>query len=57
MAAEHGDKPSSGLIALLGKALTDKDLRTKLFADPDATERCRQAATAVRMETTPCHAP
>jgi hypothetical protein len=33
------DKPSDGLIALLGKALTDKDLRAKLFADPDATAR------------------
>jgi hypothetical protein len=39
MAAESGDKPSRGLIALLGKALTDKDLRSKLFADPDAPAR------------------
>ena len=32
-------KPSRGLTELLGKALTDHDLRERLFADPEATGR------------------
>jgi hypothetical protein len=31
------DKPGRGLTELIGKALTDKDLRGELFKNPDAT--------------------
>jgi hypothetical protein len=39
MAVGSGDKPGRGLTELLGKALTDKEMRSKLFADPDGTAR------------------
>lgn len=32
-------KPSRGLTELLGKALTDHDLRERLFTDPESTGR------------------
>lgn len=37
MAQASDDKPGRGLTELIGKALTDKDLRADLFKDPDAT--------------------
>lgn len=37
MAQSSDDRPGRGLTELIGKALTDKSLRSDLFNDPDAT--------------------
>lgn len=39
MATKRDDKPGRGLTELIGKALTDKELRSELFANPDAVAR------------------
>lgn len=36
MVKETGGRPNKGLIELLGRALTDNELREKLLKDPDA---------------------
>jgi hypothetical protein len=39
MSETSGEKPGRGLVELIGKALTDKDLRSELFKDPDAAAK------------------
>lgn len=46
MAQSSADKPGRGLTELIGKALTDKELRSDLFKYPDATAAKFSLSTA-----------